>query len=70
MTFISPQGLSVCLAVAALVYFIWSRRARVNSLPYPPGPPGLPIIGNLRDIPPDPAWTTYLDWSHKYGQRV
>lgn len=64
------QSLDVvaCLAAAALAYLIHYRYGRAKSLPYPPGPPGLPLIGNLRDIPPDPAWTTYLQWTEEYGQ--
>ncbi|KAJ7293480.1 cytochrome P450, partial [Mycena rebaudengoi] len=44
------------------------NRAR---LPLPPGPPGLAIIGNLRDIPHDrPQWQTYEDWARTYGDIV
>lgn len=61
------EDLAVCFVAAILAYFIWSRQSRARSLPHPPGPPGLPLIGNLRDMPPDPAWTTYLSWSERYG---
>ncbi|KAH9987408.1 hypothetical protein BJV77DRAFT_950213, partial [Russula vinacea] len=40
---------------------------RRKGLPYPPGPPSRPIIGNLLDIPKDTPWTVYADMSKKYG---
>ena len=40
-----------------------------KGLPYPPGPPPLPIIGNLLDIPTDAPWIVYADMSKKYGRR-
>lgn len=34
----------------------------------PPGPRGLPIVGNIRDIPPMPTWVEYRKWSDVYGE--
>lgn len=48
-----------------LVVFRDSKRR--GGLPYPPGPPSRPIIGNLLDIPTDAPWTAYADMSKKYG---
>jgi hypothetical protein len=54
--------------IASIIYKRWRNRAR---LPLPPGPPGLAIIGNLRDIPHDrPQWQTYEDWARTYGDIV
>jgi hypothetical protein len=36
----------------------------------PPGPPTLPIIGNLFQMPKDHEWKTYAQWAKKYGQFV
>ncbi|THH00014.1 hypothetical protein EW026_g2458 [Hermanssonia centrifuga] len=56
--------------IIALVIVRWLHvqrtRAKASNLPHPPGPPGLPLIGNLRDIPPNPAWLTYRQWSREY----
>lgn len=32
-----------------------------------PGPPGLPLIGNLHQIPDDYPWRKFKEWSDVYG---
>ncbi|KIJ57779.1 hypothetical protein HYDPIDRAFT_34800 [Hydnomerulius pinastri MD-312] len=47
---------------------IRKRRENPAGLPLPPGPPRLPIVGNLfgvKDL--GRQWLTYADWSKKYG---
>ena len=36
--------------------------------PFPPGPKGLPIIGNLLDMPADREWLTFAKWNELYGK--
>ncbi|KAI0034413.1 cytochrome P450 [Vararia minispora EC-137] len=38
-----------------------------SSLPLPPGPPGLPVVGNVADIPTTQPYKTYIEWGQKYG---
>lgn len=38
-----------------------------NPAPYPPGPPGLPIVGNILDMPRTRPWLTFTEWGKKYG---
>jgi hypothetical protein len=64
------------LLINALAFFVFlyllvvfRDRKRRGGLPYPPGPPSWPIIGNLLDIPTDAPWTVYADMSKKYGKR-
>ena len=64
------------LLINALAFFVFlyllvvfRDRKRRRGLPYPPGPPSRPIIGNLFDIPTDAPWTVYADMSKKYGKR-
>lgn len=53
-----------------LALWLWARGRKANRLPHPPGPRGLPLIGNLLDLP-DPRgfpWEAYRDWSRHYGE--
>jgi hypothetical protein len=64
------------LLINALAFFfflyllaVFRNYKRRRGLPYPPGPPSRPVIGNLLDIPKDTPWTAYADMSKKYGTR-
>ncbi|KAF8884723.1 cytochrome P450 [Gymnopilus junonius] len=41
-----------------------------SHLPLPPGPKGLPLIGNLRDMPTSFEWQTYHKWSKEIGTDI
>ncbi|KAH9987414.1 cytochrome P450 [Russula vinacea] len=65
------------LLIDALAFFLFlyllalfRDYKRRRGLPYPPGPPSRPIIGNLLDIPKDTPWTVYADMSKKYGDVI
>ncbi|KAL1751069.1 hypothetical protein FB107DRAFT_222736, partial [Schizophyllum commune] len=49
---------------AALLAVVLLRRRR--SLPLPPGPPSLPIIGGLLSMPSEKEWLTFAKWGRKY----
>ena len=56
------------LAFFSVRNFIKKRRDNPAGLPLPPGPPRLPIVGNLFGIKDLGAqWLTYAEWSKKYG---
>lgn len=38
-----------------------------SSYPLPPGPRGLPFIGNAIGGDPNAPWLTYAEWAKKYG---
>ena len=46
-------ALPIVLLAVSLVYTRIENRRRSRSLPLPPGPKGLPVIGNVFDIPRD-----------------
>jgi len=58
-----------CLAISLFLYILVRFRdhRRRAGLPYPPGPPSWPIIGNLLDVPKENPWSAYADMSKKYG---
>ncbi|PCH44805.1 cytochrome P450 [Wolfiporia cocos MD-104 SS10] len=55
------------------VFFIhilhsWYHRKRRGSLP--PGPRGVPFLGNALDIPSSHQWKTFSQWSDRWGSIV
>ncbi|KAF5372608.1 hypothetical protein D9758_005196 [Tetrapyrgos nigripes] len=60
------DAFAAALAIFLLFLFVFSWRSK-NSLPYPPGPKGLPIVGNLFDMPKEKDWITYAKWGDLYG---
>ncbi len=42
--------------------FIQSRRGHL-----PPGPKGLPLIGNVFDMPKSKEWLTFAKWGEQWG---
>lgn len=58
-----------CLAALLFLRFFITFRdhRRRKGLPYPPGPPTLPVIGNLFDVPKKSVWVAYEAMSKKYG---
>ncbi|KAJ3001506.1 hypothetical protein NUW54_g6379 [Trametes sanguinea] len=66
---ISPTEAIACLAAGSL--YLWRyivRNGRPRTLP--PGPPGLPIIGNLLDVPTKQLAAGYRKLSDDYGDLV
>ncbi|TFY66046.1 hypothetical protein EVG20_g5047 [Dentipellis fragilis] len=52
------------LATAVLVAaFVVSSIRRRRALPLPPGPAGLPILGNFLSLPAEQQWVTFANWS-------
>ena len=56
-------------AVVALPVWYWVRKRSRNTLPYPPGPGGYPLVGNLLDFPLGiPLWEGLSDLARKHGR--
>lgn len=64
-------GSTISLAIAALAVVIalaW-QLSHVGMRPTnaPPGPPTVPVIGNLYLMPKSHAWLQYFKWAKQYG---
>ncbi|KAG2070197.1 cytochrome P450 [Suillus decipiens] len=57
--------LDICLA--AIGTYLVKQVLNKNPAPYPPGPRGWPLIGNIRDMPQIKPWLTFAEWGKKYG---
>ncbi|KAL6698552.1 cytochrome P450 [Trichoderma pleuroticola] len=61
------QGIIVLIGV--LIYSLFFRKKQDGLLPLPPGPKPVPILGNVRDGPPEgmPHFLHWLTFKDKYG---
>lgn len=67
---VQDLALSQWLALGTIVIVfgaILIPRRRAPRRPYPPGPKGLPLLGNAFQMPVDRRWLVYRDWAKKYG---
>jgi hypothetical protein len=61
-------GLALAVIATALALAIVRRRWTSKRPPYPPGPKGYPIIGNVFDFPENPIWEGLTRMAREYGE--
>ncbi|KAG2362235.1 cytochrome P450 [Suillus spraguei] len=66
LTITSVTWLDLCLTGVG-IYLVRQVVIKKNPAPYPPGPRGLPLVGNFLDIPRINTWLTFTEWGQKYG---
>jgi cytochrome P450 len=57
---------AVAIVAVYCVYRMMNFKKRAG--PLPPGPPGLPLLGNLLDMPKEKEWLTFAKWGEQYGK--
>ncbi|KAJ7640278.1 cytochrome P450 [Mycena polygramma] len=55
------------LCLATLCVAVWMRKAGARERGLPPGPPTLPIIGNLHLFPTEFTHLQFTEWARTYG---
>jgi cytochrome P450 len=70
----SSNFVQLASCAAVVVALVVAKRLfngrRTRSLPVPPGPKPLPIIGNMLDVPTEHEWKRFAKWGQQYGDIV
>lgn len=63
------MSVSVYAAVVAVLALVLHRLSKIGRRPadYPPGPPTLPLIGNLHLMPKEKGHIQFQKWAEEYG---
>ena len=64
----SLSFLDISLAFAGILLIGAILKRFSQSAPLPPGPRGLPIVGNVLDMPSSHEWLKFAEWKDKYGE--
>lgn len=67
MSAIMHESLSFIIGLAAVISVLLLATRWIKRGPYPPGPKGYPLIGNLFDMPDEKEWLTFAAWGKRYG---
>ena len=64
----SPTVGTVLILIPAILAWVWLSR-RNHAIPLPPGPKGLPFVGNITDLPPQgmPEYQHWLKHKERHG---
>ncbi|KAF8799180.1 cytochrome P450 [Phlegmacium glaucopus] len=53
-----------------LIVYIYFAKNKQSSLPLPPGPKKLPLLGNLLDFPTSHEWLKYAEWAKEFNSNI
>jgi hypothetical protein len=65
------QALTLLAVISAvpILYSLFGADKNRNGHPYPPGPKGSFLLGNLLDIPPFKPWLSYVKMGTQYNSK-
>jgi hypothetical protein len=67
---LQPPSLSTLAAAVAFVSLIfYLSTVLINKTPLPPGPYGLPLLGNVGVLSQRNNWFQFSKWSKEYGEK-
>lgn len=61
--------LVLCIALVIALWIWLFLRGRLATHLLPPGPPGIPLLGNLFDWPYESGWLRFTEWGRIFGAR-
>lgn len=67
---ITTMSILAEILVLTTLYTVISHYARKRLRSLPPGPLGIPFVGNLLDLPKYEQWRRVIAWSKKYGDVI
>ena len=62
-------GSAFAAVVTVIALAVVRRRWGSKRPPYPPGPKGYPVIGNVLDFPKDPMWEEFAKMGEEHGKQ-
>ncbi|KAF7377424.1 Cytochrome P450 [Mycena sanguinolenta] len=61
------MGIWISLVLGLLCIFVYLRKVGSREAGLPPGPPTIPLLGNLHVFPAESAHYKFTEWARKYG---
>lgn len=66
----SPLIVASIFLIAAVPIVSWLLQCNQRPKTFPPGPPTIPILGNLHQMPTRTTYVKFAEWSKQYGDII